>query len=148
MQEVLQSVRRRLAKGSWQGGSRCRCSPDQCLPSIWHWVCWCMLCYGLRRFSLWCIYNIRRKKRRERRNPDDIYLNIQTSCSHNLRLKCFQKWIGQGMDTRVKWRSQISRQMINQSTTNRLGTGDCIKVMLLQGMPQVACPQIGKVRRQ
>ncbi|KAL3375177.1 hypothetical protein AABB24_006591 [Solanum stoloniferum] len=54
------------------------------------------------------------------------------SCGHNLHLKFFQKWIGQGKDTRVKCRSQISRQMINQSTTNRLGTGDCIKVMLLQ----------------
>uniref|UniRef100_A0A3Q7FVF2 Uncharacterized protein n=1 Tax=Solanum lycopersicum TaxID=4081 RepID=A0A3Q7FVF2_SOLLC len=70
-----------------------------------------------------------------------LTLSLLTSCSHNLRLKCFQKWIGQGMDTRVKWRSQISRQMINQSTTNRLGIGDCIKVMLLQGLPQVACPQ-------
>ncbi|TMX02152.1 hypothetical protein EJD97_022555 [Solanum chilense] len=34
----------------------------------------------------------------------------KTSCGHNLRLKCFQKWIGLGKDTRVECRSQISRQ--------------------------------------
>ncbi|MCD7457863.1 E3 ubiquitin-protein ligase ORTHRUS 2 [Datura stramonium] len=73
-------------------------------------------------FSLWCIYNncnVRRKEQRERRNPDSMYLNIiQTSCGHNFCLKCFKKWIGQGKDTCVKCRSQISRQMINQPRIN------------------------------
>ncbi|KAG5618803.1 hypothetical protein H5410_018627 [Solanum commersonii] len=63
-----------------------------------------------------------------------VSLQRKASCGHNLHLKCFQKWIGQGKDTRVKYRSQISRQMINQSTTNRLGIGDCIKMLLLQGL--------------
>ncbi|KAG5618804.1 hypothetical protein H5410_018628, partial [Solanum commersonii] len=60
--------------------------------------------------------------------------NTAASCCHNLHLKCFQKWIGQDKNTRVKCCSQISRQMINQSTTNRLGTGNgvCIGPMLLE----------------
>ncbi|XP_059289292.1 E3 ubiquitin-protein ligase ORTHRUS 2-like isoform X2 [Lycium ferocissimum] len=43
---------------------------------------------------------------------------VTTSCGHNFCLKCFKKWIGQGKETCVKCRSQISRQMINQPLIN------------------------------
>ncbi|XP_055827527.1 uncharacterized protein LOC129895786 isoform X2 [Solanum dulcamara] len=61
-----------------------------------------------RRFSLWCIYNncnVRRKKQRERRNPDNMYLNF---------IQCFQKWIGQGKDTSVKCAVKlVTKSLIN-----------------------------------